>query len=168
MADLDSLDDGHPDDDGFESDDGESDPSADPDRIKWRLASAIDAIVVNASDSSFATQGTCRFLSPPRIAITGVGELGIPLGEAQARQMVQVAGEAPYGRGSETRVDRSVRYTWELKPGQFELRNPDRQKFVKGITRTMPRGLGVDGPVRAHLYKMLLYEKGGKFAVHTE
>jgi hypothetical protein len=60
----------------------------------------------------------------PGLVVEDVGSIDLPLQEAQAKQMIAKARQAPYGKGSETIVDTSVRNTWELDPGQFRLTDP--------------------------------------------
>jgi hypothetical protein len=82
--------------------------------------------------------------------------------------MIDKAHHAPYGKGSETLVDTAVRNTWELNPDQFEFGNPEWDKYIEEACACVARDLGVDSPVSAELYKMLIYEKGAMFKPHTE
>lgn len=108
----------------------------------------------------------------PVIQVNGVGNIKLPLGEAQARQIIGKAHQAPYGKGSETLVDVSVRRTFELDPDQFEMANPVHwSKIVNKQLGVVLQKLGVDSKgvlVHAELYKMLIYEEGAMFKAHTE
>src|SRR5687767_12808163 len=57
--------------------------------------------------SQFCTSGS---LVPvlPGLEVQGVGEVALPIGPSQARQLMQQAVPAPYGRGEETIVDATV------------------------------------------------------------
>ncbi|KAJ6187049.1 hypothetical protein N7519_001957 [Penicillium mononematosum] len=132
--------------------------------IKKVLLEALDAI---KSSGTFASQGKLPHVDP-QIKVQDVGAISLPLQESQVRQMMKQAHQAPYGKGSETLVDTAVRNTMELNPDQFELGNPDWDSYVKQACACVAQDLGVDSPVSAELYKMLIYEKGAMFKPHTE
>lgn len=50
----------------------------------------------------------------PGLEVNGVGEIAYPINQAQAKALIQVAQKAPFGKGSETIVDKSVRSAWEI------------------------------------------------------
>ena len=108
----------------------------------------------------------------PLPAIKLVGEpdmiLGLPLCEAQAKQLIELASRAPFGRGEQTIVDTSVRSTWQLNPTQLSITN----QWEKRLQLLLPRvktELGCDPKmnVTCQLYKLLLYEPGGHFKVRN-
>lgn len=132
--------------------------------IKKELAEALDCV---QPAGTFASQGELPF-ADPQIKVNEVGTICLPLQESQARQLMEQAHQAPYGKGNETLVDTAVRNTLELNPDQFELVNPDWDNYVRQVCASVARDLGVDAPVSAELYKMLIYEKGGMFKPHTE
>jgi hypothetical protein len=108
---------------------------------------------------------------PPGLWIKGVGTIGLPLSERDAQAIIAAAHEAPYGKGSETLVDSNVRKTWELAPGDFQIRNPEWQALLDGVLQKVCAGMGIQGDnggVRAELYKMLLYDEGAMFKPHQE
>ncbi|KAI0383698.1 hypothetical protein F5Y04DRAFT_249498 [Hypomontagnella monticulosa] len=104
----------------------------------------------------------------PEIFIKDIGRIGIPLSEAQAKQLAAKCHQAPYEEGSETIIDRSVRNTWELDPDQFEIKAPNWQKYLDKLLEKVAEVLNVSPPISAELYKMLLYEKGAMFKAHTD
>ena len=117
---------------------------------------------------SFANGGT--FLLPlPGLKIpSGVeGFVGLPASDAQAKAIITVCSQAPYGRGEETIVDTSVRNTWQLDPAYFTIMNPEWNTGIKNLTDVVKRELGCDPSlnVRCELYKFLLYEQGSFFKV---
>lgn len=105
----------------------------------------------------------------PGLVVKNVGPVYLPLREDQAKQIIATARQAPYGNGSETIVDTSVRNTWELDPSQFCLTDQLWPTFVAALCQeiAVEAGLG-DVQVHADLYKMLIYEKGAMFKAHTE
>ncbi|KDN63793.1 putative 2OG-Fe(II)oxygenase superfamily protein [Colletotrichum sublineola] len=75
------------------------------------------------------TQGSFASFHPlkrvdPELFVHDVGPIGLPLQEPQIRQVIDKAIQAPFGKGSKTIIDTTVRNTWELDPKQFELRSP--------------------------------------------
>lgn len=123
------------------------------------------------------TFASFRRLDPvtdPQISIdTGEGfiPITIPLSEEGAQAITRASHQAPFGKGTETIVDTAVRKTWELNRNQFYLRNPQWERKLGKIVAAVAAVLGIAGGpevIKADLYKMLLYEKGGMFKAHTE
>jgi hypothetical protein len=107
----------------------------------------------------------------PGLWIKGAGTIGLPLSERDAQAIIAASHQAPYGKGSETLVDVNVRKTWELAPDSFETRNPEWGDVIKNVLAKVRIDMGiqgVEGGVRADLYKMLLYDKGAMFKPHQE
>jgi 2OG-Fe(II) oxygenase superfamily len=108
-------------------------------------------------------------LTMPGLEVEGIGAIRLPLGEVQARKLIEHCSQAPYGKGTETLVDTQVRRVWELDPGQFKLTNPKWAQTVGSITSQVQQDLGLEkSPLEAHLYKLLIYEKGGFFLPHRD
>ncbi|KAL6360247.1 hypothetical protein LRP88_05951 [Fusarium phalaenopsidis] len=138
--------------------------SCDPSTLKDELLQAIEGIQIAGT---FASSAPVSPLSPG-VFVHGVGEVAAPLTEFQACQLIAQARQAPYGKGSETIVDTAVRNTWELDPGQFELRHPRFPGQVQTLCKHVAKTLGINGTIKAELYKMLIYEKGAMFKAHTD
>lgn len=118
------------------------------------------------SPGSFAAFGNFDRVYPD-IAIDG-RSVRVPLRPHQALDLIKLARQAPFGRGAETIVDRSVRNTWELDPTQFEITNPAWEDAIHKACRFVTKELGIAAPITAELYKMLIYEEGAMFKPHTE
>jgi len=107
----------------------------------------------------------------PAISLTGEPDtlLGLPLCEAQAKHIIELASRAPFGRGEETIVDTSVRCTWQLSPTQFSITNPQWEKNLQVLLAKIKNELGCDNKMKVtcQLYKLLLYEPGGFFKVRN-
>ena len=107
----------------------------------------------------------------PAISLTGDPDtiLGLPLGEAQAKRLIELASRAPYGKGEKTIVDTSVRCTWQLDPGQFFINNPRWKKSLQVLLAKVKLELGCSTKMKVagELYKLLLYEPGGFFKVRN-
>lgn len=132
--------------------------------LKQDLCEALDGIEANGSFAGFATMSKLQ----PDLSIEGVGPIDLPLGETNARKIIQKARQAPFGKGSETIVDVSIWNTWELDPSQFTIRNPEWSKTIEKACKFVAKSLGIASPVSAELYKMLVYGKGAFFKAHTE
>jgi len=110
-----------------------------------------------------------RPLTMPGLEVGELGILSLPLGKTLARKLIKQCRQAPYGKGMETLVDTGVRRTWELDPDQFQLTNPKWEELVEEIVANVQRELGLeDRKLTAHLYKLLVYEKGGFFLPHRD
>lgn len=104
-------------------------------------------------------------------SINGLGVVGLPLPKRDAAELGKICHEAPFGKGSETNVDTTVRKTCELNPGLFQIRNPRWEACVQdapGKAGKMPRVIGLESTIAAELYKILLYEEGAFFDRHRE
>ncbi|KAI1025443.1 hypothetical protein LB504_012565 [Fusarium proliferatum] len=102
------------------------------------------------------------------ISVRGVGDIKLPLKKAQAVKIITQARQAPFGKGSDTIVDTSVRKTWELDPEQFTIGGDEWSNYLKELCELVAQKMGIKTPVHAELYKMLLYEKGAMFKAHTD
>lgn len=95
----------------------------------------------------------------------------LPLSEDDANILVQASHKAPFGKGTETVVDESVRKTWEIDAGKIKFLNKGWQRCLDRTVEHVARELGIaDGSihVRAEFNKMLLYEKRAMFKAHKE
>jgi len=115
----------------------------------------------------FCTSGRIA-VHPPALEIEGVGRISLPLPESQARQLIEVAEPAPYGRGAETVLDPDYRRTWQIDAERIRLRGAAWQRDLDAIVRHAAEGLGVEGSVKAQLYKLLVYDQGCFFLPHRD
>jgi hypothetical protein len=117
---------------------------------------------------NYCTQGVAPNI-PPGLVVEGVGAIGLPLTASQAEQLKAVCIQAPHGKGEKTILDTSVRNVWKLTSDHFTLENPDWQQALDEMAKSVQRELGLsDQKVQAHLYDLLLYEKGGFFLPHKD
>ena len=118
---------------------------------------------------SFTSGGQFLF-PPPALKINGVEDyVGLPVGKLQAKAIIAVCAQAPFGRGQETIVDTTVRNTWELDPSQFTITNPQWNSHLENLATVVKKELGCDPKlsVKCELYKFLLYEQGSFFKVNV-
>ena len=139
----------------------------DMDEIKEEIGNYLDV----TGDGSFATSGAIPSAVNPGLFLKGLGKVGLPLTDRDAKDIIQISREAPFGKGTEKFVDPSVRKTWEIDPQQIEFRNsqwPMTLQHVVGQTVEQLGVIGGESSVRADLHKLLLYEEGGFFKTHRD
>jgi hypothetical protein len=130
-----------------------------------KLLAALQKIEQPGSFCTFGTMAPCF----PGLEVTGIGPIGLPLTESQAREMIDHCIQAPFGRGEQTVVDTEVRRVWQLDPDQFQLKNPAWDGRIAVLVEQVKEQLGVgDRPVSHHLYKLLMYEQGSFFIAHRD
>lgn len=116
----------------------------------------------------FASHGS---LAPtlPGLEITNVGSVGFPLTAQQAKLIRNSCEQAPYGKGEQTLVDTSVRRVWQIMPDKFSLNNPEWDRFLLGVVKSVAEELGLgDQQLVPQLYNLLLYEAGSFFLPHRD
>jgi len=133
--------------------------------LKNDLYEALEAI---DTPGTFAAWGALPTTPPAGLRVDGVGDIALPLREEQVRQLIAKAHQAPFGRRSETLVDVSVRNTWEINADQLRFLDPAWPNYLLRLSKLVATNLGIDGPIRLELYKMLIYEKGAMFKPHTD
>jgi predicted 2-oxoglutarate/Fe(II)-dependent dioxygenase YbiX len=115
----------------------------------------------------FFAAGTAELLAP-LVEVEGVGPVALPLLPMQARQLIAAAEPAPYGRGAETVLDPAVRRCWQIGPDRVRIRGRHWARTLETILARVAEGLGVDAPVTAEFYKLLVYDEGGFFIGHRD
>lgn len=120
---------------------------------------------------SFATYFSYPAAPNPALTIEGLDTIGLPLSIRDAKAIIDISRQAPFGKGDETLVDTSVRKTWELDASQFTLLNPGWEGFLGLQVKFVAENLGIDvepKQIRAEPYKLLLYEEGAFFKPHKD
>ena len=89
-----------------------------------------------------------------------------------------MAEQFPFGKGSQTLVDVNVRKSWQIDAKYITLGESKWPETLNNLVKQCCDGLGIDlekttttsssSHVQAHLYKLLLYEKGGFFKPHQD
>ncbi len=132
---------------------------------KKRLLAILKTI---KGSGSFATSGVSPFVHPG-LHIEGIGEIGLPVTTSQAQDIISQAKRAPFGKGSRTITDASVRNAWEIDADQLSFGNEDWDNTLLKIIGEVKQGLGIEElSVTASLYKLLVYENGGFFLPHQD
>ena len=134
-----------------------------------RIENVVEKLLLSVErPGDFCAHG--RLLAPmPRLEVEGAGVLSFPVPGAQVRALIAAAERAPYGKGTETLVDRSVRDCWQIGPERVRLAGAAWPKTFADILGSAAAGLGCP-PVRldVQLHKLLIYEPGGFFAAHRD
>jgi predicted 2-oxoglutarate/Fe(II)-dependent dioxygenase YbiX len=112
--------------------------------------------------------GGIREIFTPTIDVQGVGRISFPVLPVQAERLVAIAEAAPYGRGEQTVVDREVRRTWQVNSAKVRFGGRHWDKTLAGLVADIALALGVDEPVAADFYKLLVYDAGSFFVDHRD
>ena len=119
-------------------------------------------------NGSFVVSGASDFM-PLGLKVKGINEIGFPISSAQITSMIEVAHKAPFGKGSQTILDTTVRSAWEIDAQNITFLNPNWSKTIENILENVKVGLGVEQhEVSASLYKLLIYETGDFFLPHKD
>ena len=116
----------------------------------------------------FYTHGRL-FLPMPTLAVEGVGLLSFPVADAQVQALIDAADRAPYGKGEQTLMDKSVRDCWQIDASRLLVAGQAWADTFTTILNAAAAGLGCrSDDLDARLYKLLLYPTGGFFAPHRD
>ncbi|KAH9464396.1 hypothetical protein MJO28_001931 [Puccinia striiformis f. sp. tritici] len=145
----------------------DADPAADSHlryniNLKQDMIKSLEAIT---NPGTFAAWEALPTTPPAGLHVDGVGDIVLPLGEGQIRQLIDKSHQAPFGRRSETLIDVSVRNTRQINGDQLSFLDPAWQAYLLDISKKAATSLGIDGPIQAELHKMLIYEKGAMFKI---
>lgn len=116
----------------------------------------------------FASKGTIDFVFPG-LNVKNVGEISYPINEMGAQALIQAAKKAPFGKGSKTILDDKVRRTWEIDASQLAFQGKKWEPCLNTILTQVKSDLGLQNDaISAHLYKLLIYQKGDFFLPHKD
>jgi len=135
------------------------------DDLRATLSLALETI---DRPGSFCASGSVPALFPG-LEVEGLGPIGLPLTDQQAKELIRRSERAPHGKGEKTVLDPSVRRVWRMKPGLFSLTNPGWDRFIKERVGEVQTELGLGTQkLEAHLHELLLYEPGCFFLPHRD
>jgi hypothetical protein len=117
----------------------------------------------------------------PSIQIDGFGPLSFPLNASTSKAVLKelksktansaaVMSRAPFGRGTKTITDLSVRKTWQIEADKLSLPKWFSERIEPILLKQAVEGLGEDNgnDYQLHLQKLLIYEQGDFFAPHAD
>ncbi len=117
---------------------------------------------------SFCASGSVPVVLPG-LQVKALGMIGLPLTPSLAEKLKERCEQAAYGKGEQTLVDTDVRRVWHMKPEHFKLTNPEWQTLLQQMVVKVQEELGLEKQaLEAHLYDLLLYEKGSFFLPHRD
>ena len=120
------------------------------------------------TSGTFSVSGTLPAILPG-LHVKGIGHIGLPLTEQQAKALIQRSELAPFGRGEETIVDTEVRKNWQISADDFELGNPQWHEALQAAVDQIGKDLGLSGcNIGFEPYKLLVYEEGSFFVSHRD
>ena len=120
------------------------------------------------SSGTFSVGGMLPPIAPG-LKVKGVGNIALPLLEHQARALIELSQQAPFGRGEETIVDTDIRNAWQIPAEDFELTNPQWEEALQESINQIGKQLGLYGcKIEFEPYKLLIYEEGSFFAAHRD
>jgi hypothetical protein len=100
------------------------------------------------------------------MSLDGLGTIGLPLSEREAKTLISRCEQAPFGMGERTVIDKEVRDTWEMDASKVQFLNEDWEKWIQeSVVKEVCAALGVNvaaSKPRAELYKLLVYETGSQ------
>jgi hypothetical protein len=130
--------------------------------------SIVECLTELKGSGKFAVVETKDFVMPG-LVVDGLGEIAFPLLEQQAKDLIQIATKAPFGKGAKTILDEKVRKGREIDAKHFKLQNPQWAKLLNNLTADIKTSLGLEEyTIEAHLYKLLMYQKGDFFLPHKD
>ena len=116
----------------------------------------------------FCTHGR-EYVPMPTLEVAGVGMFSFPVPVSQIRALVAAAERAPYGKGTDTLVDASVRDCWQIGADRIGVGGAAWADTLSRILDAVTSGLGCPGGrLDARLYKLLIYQAGGFFSTHRD
>ena len=81
----------------------------------------LSEAIGQATKSAKFCVSNCLPVVDPGMVVDGLGAIKLPLKPATAKKLVAHCQVAPYGKGTQTLVDKKVRDTLELDPKKFRL-----------------------------------------------
>ena len=124
-------------------------------------------------DADFALTGSHAYGAPiasapnPCLHVGGLGILGLPLSERDARLMIENCDPARQHGQCDTLADRPTD-VWEIEPPRITFVNPAWNDFMADTVATVCKELGVaagDSPPRCELSKLTIHTAGSTLVI---
>ena len=134
---------------------------------KIATESLLNAVHAIGASGQFASHAVLPLVDPG-IEIEDGAKIVLPLTRSQVLDIQEAGEPAPFGKGTETYYDESVRRCWQVDAEDFTCAEPEWDEVVDVVAGMVGEDLGVEGTVVAEPYKLLLYGKGGFFLPHRD
>ena len=131
--------------------------------VTKKLANAIKH---STKSAKFCVAGFLPVVNPG-LEVEGLGVLKFPLKRTKAKELVAHCQDSPYGKGTQTLIDKQVRDTYELDPKKFRVSDA-WNAAIDDVMSSVAEQLGLPEQLDAKLYKLLVYERGGFFLPHRD
>ena len=104
----------------------------------------------------------------PGLHVEGLGAIKLPLKRSMTKKLVEICRVAPYGKGTQTLVNKKIRNTFELDPKKFSLNDAWNAAIADALHPVAEQLRLPADRLEARLYKLLVYEPGGFFLPHRD
>ena len=113
--------------------------------------------------------GGRMFAPMPALEAKGAGPLSFPVSRERAGELFSRGRLSPFGKGTETLRDESVRNSREFDPGEISLGGGGWERTMEELKDDAAQGLGCPRDrLEAEFYKLLVYAPGGFFLPHRD
>ncbi|TFK62168.1 hypothetical protein BDN72DRAFT_903468 [Pluteus cervinus] len=155
--------DGDEDQDGERDEDMEESDLSEGEDLRDDVDLALSELNFNAS---YAVGKAFPLAPNPWLTIEGLGLIGLPLSQGDAKRIISSSKQPAYGLESANAVNTDVRNAWEVSSQVVSFGNSDWDAFLKKQVLAAARdGLGFTADtnaLRLRLHKLLLYETGSQ------
>ena len=103
----------------------------------------LDCLNLIKGNGSFVTTHSSPFVFPG-LSVLGQGEIAYPINELQANALIQAAEKAPFGKGSQTIIDETVRRAWEIDAENLLFNGQQWDQFLQKALNTIKPQLGIE------------------------
>ena len=110
--------------------------------------SLLSSLAEITGTGNFHATGSAPFFFP-ELQVVGFGEVAFPMSTSQAKELIAVAEAAPFGKGTRTVFDESVRKCWQIDASCFSLKSEQWAKFLKQTVESIQDVLGIQGKISA-------------------
>ena len=135
---------------------------------KDALRNVISLYKTNAGDFSYGSLlSHSEIPAQPLIDIMNYGILPLPINSHVYKELNQIFEDSPYGLGEKTVLDKTIRNSIQLDQSKFTITNKDfSTKLNEVLQSKVKQAFGLSNSnIYADPYKLLVYNKGGKFAL---
>lgn len=103
------------------------------------------------------------------LSVDGVGLISVPLVPEQVEKLIAKCEKSPLGHNFGTKMDISMRKSWQLAPHQVKINNSQWDTGVEKLIKIIGQRLGYeDVPLQCLLNKLLVYGDGSHVAKHQD
>jgi hypothetical protein len=112
--------------------------------------------------------GGCSDLpTQPGLQVKG-RHISLPVNREELEWLCEQGEESPFGKGMDTILDADIRRSIEFEAQDTVLLNPHWKPAMDQLVNSVAEQMGIDFPVKAELYKLLVYREGGHFKFHQD